>query len=309
MFVVLGAPALAQAPYPSQRVNMYIGFAAGGFADTIARVVGARLAERLGQSFIAQNLEGGGSVRATRQLTVAAPDGYTLLVTTTSIAINETLVPGRGYRAEQLEPVAIGVSGPEILTSNKQSGLRTIADVAEAARAGKVFLGTPGIGSGSHIAAEYFFKNLVKARVQHIPFAGGNPAMLGLLAGDVNVLATTASGNTTRTVMNGDAIGIGVEAKQRTHLLPQVPTFAEAGYAGFEASSWTGFFAPAGTPAAVVEKLNTQINAILREPETKARIDAMGLEVTQRDVAATKTFFTEEIANWGRMVAAAGITQ
>ena len=227
-------PARAQAAWPAQRVNLYIGFAAGGFADTIARIVGARLGERLGQSFVPQNLEGGGGIRATRQVTVAAPDGYTLLVTTASVAINESLVPGRGYRAEQLEPVSIAVSAPESLSANKQSGFNSLADVVAAARAGKVFLGSPGIGSGSHIAAEYFFKSLARAEVKHIPFAGGAPAMLGVIAGDVNVLATTATGGTLRNLQSGEVTAVGIAAKQRASVLPNAPTFAEAGYAGFE---------------------------------------------------------------------------
>jgi len=189
-----GASALAQAAYPNQRVTMFIGFAAGGYADSVARIVGARLGERLGQSFVAQNLEGGGGIRAARQVTVAPPDGYTLLVTTTSLAINETYVPTRGYTADQLTAVAIPVSAPESMAANNNASIKSVADLVAMAKAGKVYLGTPGIGSGSHIAAEYFFKNLVKAEVRHIPFAGGSPAMLGLISGDINVLAATATG-------------------------------------------------------------------------------------------------------------------
>ena len=301
--------AFAQATYPNQRVNMLIGFAAGGFADTIARLVGARLAERLNQSFIAQNLEGGGGIRATRQTTVSPADGYTILVTTTSIAINESLVPGRGYKADQVEAVAIPVSAPESLSANKDSGIKNVADLVAFAKAGKVYLGTPGIGSGSHIAAEYFFKTLVKAEVKHIPFSGGNPAMLGLVSGDVNVLASTNTGAPLRNMVIGDTIGIAVAGHDRMSQAPKVPTFAESGYPGYEASSWVGFFVPTGTPATVIEKLNQEINAVMQEEDTRKRIDTLGLEIVLRDRAETAAFFKSEIGNWSKMVEAVGITQ
>jgi tripartite-type tricarboxylate transporter receptor subunit TctC len=301
--------AVAQAAYPSQRTIVYVGFAAGGFADTIARLVTSRLGERLNQSFIVQNLEGGGGIRATRQTTVAPPDGYTMLVTTTASAINETLVPGRGYKADQLVPVAIPVSAPESLSTSPKSGLKSLAEVVQAARNGKIFLGTPGIGSGSHLAAEYFFKNLAKANVKHIPFGGGNPAMLGLLAGDVNLLASTSTGATLRNMETGEITGIAVAGDSRLALVPNTPTFAESGYPGFEASSWVGFFVPAGTPTPILDKLNAEVTAIMQEDEIKKRIAALGLEITLRNRADTNTYFRSEIDNWGKMVQVVGITQ
>ncbi len=303
------APGVAQQTYPSQRVNMYVGFAAGGFADTVARVVGARLGERLGQTFTAQNLEGGGGIRATRQTAAAAPDGYTLLVTTTALAINESLVAGRGYTADALEPIAIAVSAPESFSANVTGSIKSVADLVARAQAGQVYLGTPGIGSGSHISAEYFFKFYARASVRHIPFSGGGPAVLGLMTGDVNLLATTATGGTIRNMINGEINPLAIAARERSTILPKVPTFAELGFEGHEASSWAGFFAPAGTPPAVIEKLNAEINAILGEPETRQRIDAMGLQTVLRDRAATRAYFRSEIANWSRMVSAVGIAQ
>lgn len=307
--VTSAAPSEAQQAYPNQRVNMLIGFAAGGFADTIGRLVATRLSERLGQTFIAQNLPGGGSVRASRQVAVATPDGYTLLVTTTATAINETLVPTRGYAADKLEAIAIPVTAPESLSANPKAPIKSMSDLITEAKAGRVYLGSPGIGSGSHIAAEYFFKVILKAEVRHIPFAGGNPAMLGLMSGDVNVLASTATGGTIRSIANGDITGIAIAGKQRSTIIPKTPTFAELGYAGFEAASWVGFFAPAGTPKDILEKLNAEINAIVQEPDNRKRIDAAGLEIIIRDRPETAGYFTSEIANWSKMVGALGITQ
>jgi tripartite-type tricarboxylate transporter receptor subunit TctC len=170
-------------------------------------------------------------------------------------------------------------------------------------------MGSAGIGTGSHIAAEYFFKVLAKAPVKHIPFRGGSPAMMGLLAGDVNVLAATATGNIARAVNNGDTIGLGVAASERSPILPAVPTFAEGGYPGLSAASWVGFFTTAGTPEAVLTKLNQEINALLQEPEIAKRIEASGLQTTVRSHADSAKLFAEEIKNWSTMVEAVGLAK
>ncbi|MBX9773943.1 MAG: tripartite tricarboxylate transporter substrate binding protein [Xanthobacteraceae bacterium] len=295
------------AAFPNQRINFFVGFAAGGFADTIGRIVAARLGERLGQNVVVQNLEGGGGIRATRRVLTTPADGYTVLVTTTSLAINESLVPDRGYAASQLEALALPISAPESLSASTKGSIKNIADLVTEAKAGKVYMGSAGIGSGSHIAAEYFFKVLAKAPVKHIPFPGGAPAMMGLLSGDVNVLAATATGNISRAVNSGDTIGLAIAASERSPILPKVPTFAEAGYPGMSASSWVGFFAPAGTPEPVLVKLNSEINALLKEPEIAKRIETSGLQTTVRNRGDSAKLFAADIKNWSTMVQAVGI--
>ncbi len=295
--------------YPNKRVNFIVGFAAGGFADSTARWVAARMGERTGQAVVVQNMEGGGGIRAARAVAMAPPDGYTILVTTTSLAINESLVPDRGYTAAAFEAISLPVSAPEALSVSAKSPVKTIAEVVKEAKAGKVFMGSAGIGTGSHIASEYFFKVLAKAPVKHIPFRGGNPAMMGLLQGDITVLASTATGNLTRNVQNGEVIGVGIAATERWPSLPDVPTFTEAGYPGPPAASWTGFFAPAGTPEAVLAKLSSEINAIVQEAEIAKRIKAAGLETTIRTRADTAKLFHTEISNWSTMVKAVGLAK
>src|SRR5262245_15117634 len=308
-FVVAGPTCgrAESAAYPAQRINFFVGFAAGGFADTIGRWVAARLGERLGQTVVVQNLEGGGGIRAARRVATSPADGYTILVTTTSLAINESLVPDRGYTANQFEAVSLPISAPESLSASAKSPIKTLAELVAEAKAGKVFMGSAGIGSGSHIAAEYFFKVLVKSPVKHIPFPGGNPAMMGLLSGDVNVLAATATGNISRAVLNGDTTALAIAAAERSSTLPSVPTFTEAGYPGMFATSWVGFFAPAGTPEAVLAKLNSEINAIVQEPEIAKRIEAAGVQTTIRNRAETAKMFGMEVTNWSTMVQAVGV--
>ena len=293
--------------YPNQRITFIVGFAAGGFADTIGRWVAARLGERTGQTVVVQNMEGGGGIRAARRVVTSPADGYTILVTTTSLAINESLVADRGYTASQFEAVSLPISAPESLSSSAKGPIKTLANLVTEAKAGKVFMGSAGIGSGSHIAAEYFFKVLAKTPVKHIPFPGGNPAMMGLLSGDVNVLAATATGNISRAVNNGDTIALAIAANERSPTLPAAPTFAEAGYPGLSASSRVGFFAPAGTPEAALAKLNSEINALLQEPEIAKRIEAAGLQTTIRSRAESAKLLSAEVKNWSTMVQAVGV--
>ena len=300
--------AQAQDAWPSKRISLVVGFAVGGFADSVGRIIGAKLGERLKQSVIVQNMEGAGGNTAARQVSVAPADGYTILVTTTGLAINETLYKNKGFAAASLTPIAIPVSAPESLVANPKSGIKTFPDLIAAAKEGKAFMGTPGIGSGSHIAAEYFFKNVAKIQVKHIPFQGGNPAMQGLLSGDINILASTATAATIPPVASGELVGLGVASTERDPALPNVPTFAEVGYPGFLASSWTGFFAPAGTPPAVIERLNAEINEVMKDPDVRTKMASLGLIIASRPQPATAELFKAEIARWAIMVEATGLS-
>ena len=152
---LLATPSVGSAQstdYPSQRISFIVGFAVGGFADTIGRWVAIRLGERTGQTVVVQNMEGGGGVRAARRVAMSPPDGYTILVTTTSLTINESLVPNRGYTATAFDAVSLPVSAPESLSASVKSPIKSLADLVNEAKAGTVFMGSAGIGSGSHIA-------------------------------------------------------------------------------------------------------------------------------------------------------------
>ena len=301
--------AQAQEAWPTKRVSLVIGFASGGFADSVARIIGVKLSERLGQQIVTQNMDGAGGNIAARHVATATADGYTILVTTTSLAINDTLYKTKGFSAQGLTPIALPVSAPESFASNPKSSVKSLADLLAQAKAGQmVFLGTPGIGSGSHLAAEYFFKVLAKANFRHIPFPGGAPAKLGLLAGDVTVLASTATAATIPAMVNKEILGLAVASAERDPAIPDVPTFAELGYPDFLASSWAGFFAPEATPDAVLVKLNAEVNAALKDPDVKAKIDALGLIIAQRSQPDSRAFFRSEIQNWGKMVEAAGVS-
>ena len=285
-----------------------LGFAAGGFSDTVGRVIAREVSERLRQPVIVQNLPGAGGNTAARQVTIAPADGYTILVTTTALAINETLYKNKGFSTGALVPIAIPVTAPESLSTNAKGDLKSFRDLERVAGEGRLYVGSAGIGSGSHIAAEYFLKTRAKLKFTHIPFQGGASAIHALLTGDVNVLATTAGAATNPAIMRGELIGLGVASRERVAAIPMVPTFAEIGFPGFEASSWVGFFAPAATPTAIVERFNEEINRALASPEVKSRFDAIGLIAGQRSWAETKAFFTEELSRWSEMVKVTGLS-
>lgn len=297
--------AKAQDTWPTKRVTIMVGFASGGFADSVTRLIANKLADRWKQVVIVQNLPGAGGNIAARSTSITAPDGYTLLATTTSLAINETLNKDKGFSVSSLTPVAIPVEAPELLASNPKSGIKTLADVMKVAADGKLYMGSSGIGSGSHISAEYFFKILAKTDVKHIPFSGGNPAKLALMTGDVNLMASTSS--VMSSILNGELAGIAVGSAKRTLLLPQVPTYEEQGYQGFTPSSWTGIFAPAGAPTAVLEFINTSINEVLQDPEIGVQFTKMGLVSKSLTRADALQFFTSEVERWGKMVKAIGL--
>ena len=302
-----GARAQGAEKWPTHRVSVVVGFSAGGFADGVARAISRKLSEQWQQPVVVQNMPGAGGNIAARSVSIATPDGYTLLATTTSLAINETLYKNKGFSSNGLIPIAMPVEAPELLASNAKSDIRSFADMLKRAREGKLYMGTSGIGSGSHISAEYFFKVLAKADVKHIPFQGGNPAMLALMTGDVNIMASTATA--IPSIRNGELIGLVVGSEKRSPNLPKVPTYAENGFPGFTASSWAGFFAPAGTPDAIVEKINKDINEALRDPDVQKQFEIMGLSPSSRSKAEAASFFKSEVEQWGKMVTAIGLTK
>lgn len=301
----LAADASAEEAWPTKRMTMVVGFAAGGFADSVGRVIARKLSERLKQPVIVQNLDGAGGNIAARHVSIAPADGYTFLVTTTSLAINETLAKDKGFTSDSLAPVAIPVEAPELLVGNPKLGIKSVADALNHAKTGKLYFGSSGIGSGSHIAVDYFFKVLAKVEAKHIPFKGGHPAMHALLTGDVNLLASTATAKPS--IRSGDLVGLAVAGDERDPAIPDVPTYAELGYTGFKASSWVGVFAPAGTPGAVVERLNAEINAAMTESDVQRQLEQMGLLTSTRSAQDTAALFRSDVARWREMVQAIGL--
>jgi tripartite-type tricarboxylate transporter receptor subunit TctC len=302
----VAAQAQDGAKYPSKRINLVVGFAAGGFADTLARTMGQRLQEKWGQPVTVENRAGAGGNTAAKVVASAASDGHTILVTTTAIAINETLYKQREYQLSELAALAMPASSPESLAVHPSKPSGSLKDFLDWARDKEITFGTAGVGSGSHLAAEYFFKNLAKTKASHVPFRGGALSVQAGVGNQIDVVAS--SFGSAPQVNEGKLKGLAVAGSERSVAMPQVPTFAEAGFPGFVAESWVGFFVPSKTDPAVVEKLNAAINEVISENKAKQHLIGLGYQLAVRSVADSNKYLASEVQNWGTMVKAVGIT-
>jgi len=298
-------PGAAQ-PYPARDITFIVAFAPGGVADTVARFVGKGVSERLGRTVVVENRGGAGGNIAAAAVARATPNGYTLLVTTTAIAINETLRPNKGFAASDLTPIAIVASSPESVIVAPNSRAANLADFIKQAKGKSITFASAGVGSGSHIAAEYFFKEIAKVSATHVPFQGGAPAIAATIGGQVDVLATTLGGGAAGQVASGKLKGLGVASDKRAAVTPNVPTYAEAGYA-FEASSWVGIFAPAGISADVIAKLHDTIEQVMQDPALKQKLTSIGFDPIESTQPQAEKYYKAEVTKWGTMVKTLGL--
>lgn len=303
--LTLGIDGAQAQAYPNKKMTIVVGFTAGGFADTLARFVGQKLSDKFGQPVVIENRGGAGGNTAASAVVKAEPDGHTLLVTTTAMAINATLYEKLPYSIDQLAPIAMpGSSAETFAVPADRPG--TVKEFAEWAKGREITFATAGVGSGSHLAAEHFYRNLAKVKASHVPFRGGALALQAALGGQVD--AVTASFGANPHIQSGKLKGLAVASAKRNPVLPNVPTFAEAGYPGFEAASWVGFFVPAKTDAAIVEKLNSAINEIISAKENEEHLTKIGYTLTARSVPESQKFLKDEVSKWGQWVKNVGIS-
>src|SRR5882724_5175299 len=257
------SPQAQDVKYPAKKVDFIVAFAAGGFADTLARFVAQKLSDKWGQSVIIENRGGAGGNLAARLVRSAEPDGYTVLVTTTALAINPTMYKKLDFSVDELAAVAIPAASPETLAAHPSKAAGGLKAFLAANKDREVTFGTAGAGSGSHLAAEYFFREYAKTKALHVPFRGGNPAIQAALGNQVDLIAS--SFGVTAQVVDGKLTGLAVASPERNPAMPNVPTYQENGF-DFEAESWVGFFVPVKTEPAVVAKLNAAVNEVVSEP-------------------------------------------
>jgi tripartite-type tricarboxylate transporter receptor subunit TctC len=300
-------PALAQQPYPGKPITLIVAFAPGGVADSVARIFSQKLGERLGQRVGVENRGGAGGNLAAKLVASAEPDGYTLLVTTTAVAINNALYKRKGYETADLKPIAIAASTPEVIIVNANNPAKTLKELLAAAKTKPISFGSAGVGSGSYIAAEFFFKNLAKVEAIHVPFQGGAPALNALMGNHIDVLATSLPPAVSQ-INQGLLRGVGIASRERNPVVPEVPTFAEAGYSQFLAASWVAFLAPARTDPETVRTLNRAIQESLREADVQAKLKALGFETMFNSGAETEALFKAETETWGNMVRTLGLS-
>jgi tripartite-type tricarboxylate transporter receptor subunit TctC len=302
-------PALASAqPYPQKPVHFVVGFAAGGFADTVARILQQKVQERIGQSVVVENRGGAGGNIAARQVATAAPDGYTILVNTAAMAINASLQKDPGFNAlADFTPIMITASAPEVFAVHPAMPANTLQDLIRERRGKPLTYATSGVGTSSHLAGDYFFGKLANADAVHVPFQGGAPAVTATLSGQVSAISLTLPPMLPH-IRSGKLRALAVAAKSRIAALPNVPTVAEAGYPELDAGSWVGFFAPAKTSPEIVARLNAVMNEALALPDVRERFANLSVEPSSGTPAEIAAAFRAQVQNWATVVKTTGIT-
>jgi tripartite-type tricarboxylate transporter receptor subunit TctC len=301
------AAALAQA-YPNKPVRIIVPFAPGGAVDAIARLVGQRLSEQMGQPLIIENHPGASANLGAEMVAKAAPDGYTLLMGANGLATNVTLFPKLSFDAlKDFAPVARIGEAPVVLVVANDSPLRSLGDLLAAARKepGKLTYASAGNGSSNHLAGE-LLKHEAHIDALHVPYKGGAPALTDLLGGRISYMLL----NTVEVlpqIHGGRLRALAIASPQRIALFKDVPTMREAGLPGYEASVWWGLVAPAHTPAAVVGRLNAETNKALAGAALHDTLDQMGVVATPGSPAQFGAFLKTEAARWGRVIRAANI--
>jgi len=314
-FTIAFAAALAVAAnasaqtYPTRPATIVVGFAPGGGTDTVARVMQKRLAEYLGQSIVVENRAGAGGAIAAGAVSKVNPDGYTILLgTIAALAVAPHLNSKLPYDPlRDFAPISMATVSGNVLVVHPSVQAKTIAEFVKEAnsRPGGIPYGTSGIGSAGNLAGE-LFRLMAKANLIHVPYKGGGPAMSDLLGGQIPSVFASAT-TATPQVKAGKLRALGSTGAKRSASLPDVPTIAEQGYPGYEATNWYAYVTPAKTPREVVARLNREIVKTLRDPETHEQILKQGEEPTPSTPEELAKHMAREHATWGKVIKEAGI--
>jgi tripartite-type tricarboxylate transporter receptor subunit TctC len=306
---VLASPAFAQKDFPNRTVTLTVGFAPGGGTDTAARIVAKKLTQDLGVSVVVENRAGAGGEIAAQHISQAAPDGYTIHLSSVGPL---TVAPAMNTKLhydpkKDIAPITMGVIFPNVFVVPMASPIKTLADLVEAAKKdpGTTY-GSSGVGGAAHLAGELLKKD-AKIDMVHVPYKGGGPAMTDLVAGRVAMYPAVPS-TALPQIKAGKIRAIATTGLKRTAMLPDVPTVAEQGYPGFEAVNWYAFVAPAKTPREILDFWNKELVKALNDPEVKKQLDQQGLEPAPGSREDLARYIDRETQKWGRIVREAHIT-
>jgi len=303
------AAAMAQeATYPSRPVKIIVAFPVGGLLDTVSRVVGDKLSSVLGQQFVIESRPGAGGTLATAAVARAEPDGYTLMMINDNHAVNPSVFKNIPYDSvKDFAPIGLVGSAPMALTANAKVPVRTVKDLVALARQmpGTISYGSVGPGSASHLAGE-LFAAMAGVSMLHVPFRGGAPALNDLVAGHLDTMFLTAVVGMQQ-MKAGTLTPLAIAAPARVEMLPDVATMTEVGYP-LEAAYWFGLAAPAGTPPAILAKLETALAEALAMPELRKRMTEMGAVVTPLGSKEFGAYIEAEMRKWSDVIAQNKIT-
>jgi len=292
--------------YPSKPIRMVVAFPPAGPTDIVARLLGAKMSEALGQPVVVENVVGAGGNLATQRVAKAPPDGYTLLVHSSAYAVNPTLSANAGYDGEKdFVSISIVASQPNFIVVHADFPARTLAELMARAKTDKLAFASAGNGTTPHLTGENLFKVHAKLDITHTPFKGGGPAAAAVLSGQppIGVIAGSAP---LPHIKAGKIRALAVSSARRVASLPDVPTLGELGYPGMEDYTWVGLFAPAATPREVAQKLNGAILQALQAEDLKQRLDGLAFEPTAQPLAPTADYVRAEVAKWAKVVRETG---
>lgn len=296
----------AQSPAMDRPVKMIVPYVAGGPTDVIGRILADKLGERWKHPVMIENRAGAGSNTGSAAVARAVPDGTTLLVNTSAVAVNQTLFKNPGYDAlKDLTPIINVAQGPNLIFGSKSLKATTLQGAIEEARTGKLSYGSPGAGTTPNLTLEYLLKVLAKVDVRHVPFKGGSDLMNAALSGAVE-LGCGAVPTVLAQVVSGDVKALGVTSVKRLPSLPDVPTVAESGFPGFEDYTWIAVFAPAGLPAGLPARLNADIQQVLQAPDVQDKLLKLGFEIVGGDEKSFARHLEREVAKWATVVKSIG---
>lgn len=308
LLAAFALPAYAQGAYPNKPIKVIVGFTAGGAVDLVARTIGQAMAPALGQPMVIENKPGAGTNIAMRGLIDAPADGYTLMVTANSIAANPALFQPAPFDPEKdVTPIAMIGRVPVVIAANAGSPYASIGQLIATAKqkSNGVSYGTPGNGSTPHMAIE-FFTRAAGIDLQHVPYRGGSQAITDVIGGQIPLVAVNAL-EVQPHVKSGKLRVLAVLSPNRSPIFPDVPTIAESGYPGFEASVWYGLIAPANTPKPVAARLHEEVQRALQSKEVRERLAGAGGEVLPGSAEQFATLIRNERQRYARLVREANI--
>ncbi|SNS48989.1 Tripartite-type tricarboxylate transporter, receptor component TctC [Noviherbaspirillum humi] len=301
------AAALAQA-YPAKPIRVVVPYSPGGGADNAARIIATRLSTALGQPVVIDNRPGGSGMIGAQLVAQAEGDGYTLLYDASAFAVNPALRKMSFDPARDLVPVSLAVTVPNIFVVPPSAPYKTVQEFVDYARKhpGELSYASYGAGSAAHLIGE-LLKNQAKIDLLHVPYKGGAPALTDVMGGQVNsYFANAASGMSY--VKSGKLRALAVTSGKRMAALPDVPTLAESGFKNFEVLEWNGFFVPKGTPKDVVAKLGREIQAAIKDPGTRQKLEGLGVDPVGSSPDEFARFVQSEMSRWGALVKSNKIT-
>jgi len=302
------APAVTAQNYPARTIRLVVHSSPGGSSDILGRMIAQRLTESLGQQVVVENRAGASGIIGVEVAVKAPPDGYTILISQTSLAINPAIFPKIPYNAlRDLAPITQIVDGPNVMTVHPSVPAKNVKQLIALAksRPDGLIIGSPGQGTSPHLSAE-LFNSMAGVKIAQVQYKGAGMAIVGLLAGEVSVMFPT-----TPTVVGylraGRLRALGVTTAKRTQALPEVPTISEAGVPGYESTQWFGILAPAGTPSPLIDRLNQEIVRIMQSPAVKQRLTNDGMEIVAGTPEQFGAHIKAETEKWAKVIKAMGL--